>query len=107
MADKFDKPVNTWIEEEVDVKVISPSFDHKTKQVTLNEEVKKAKQRTYYSDSPANVVVCSHHKYKMIDRGKYLFKCINCSWHRIAPPVTYKYNPETMELRRRDTNERV
>lgn len=103
----FDKPTNEWIEEEVDLNVMSPIYNPETKRVELKEEKKKVKQRTYYSDSPASRVVCNSHHYQMLDPGKYMFKCTKCDWHRIAPPVTFQFIPETGELLRRKTGQRV
>lgn len=103
----FDKPLNEWIEEDVDVKVMSPTYNPQTKRVELKEDIKRVKQKTYYSDSPASRVVCNNHHYQMINPGKYMFKCTNCDWHRIAPPVTFRFIPETGELLRRKTGQRV
>lgn len=105
--DKFDKPTNTWLEEDVDVSIMTPVFDPETHKVEVTETVKRVKQRTFYSDSPATKVVCNHHHYQMINPGRYMFKCIHCDWHRIAPPVTFRFLPETGELVRRDTGQRV
>lgn len=95
MSKKFDKPVNQWIEEDVEVKVMTPVFDPKTKNVTIKEEVKTAKQKTYYAQSKPSTIVCSEHIYRCKDKGKYLFKCTKCSWHKIAYPVSYRFDPET------------
>lgn len=103
----FDKPLNEWIEEDVDVKVMSPIYNPQTKRVEIKEDVKRVKQKTFYSDSPASRVVCNNHFYLPFDMGKYMFKCRKCDWHRIAPPVTFQYLPDTGELIRRSSGERV
>lgn len=108
MTDKpFDKPTNQWIEEEINLPVMTPVFNPTTKRVEVQEDSIKVKQKTFYSDSPASRVVCNNHHYDMIDPGKYMFKCRKCDWHRIAPPVTFRYNSETGELLRRKTGQRV
>lgn len=103
----FDKPTNEWIEEDIDLQVMSPVFNPETKRVELKEETKRVKQRTYYSDNPASRVVCNSHHYLPFDMGKYMFKCSKCDWHRIAPPVTFQYLPDTGELVRRKSGQRV
>lgn len=105
--DKFDKPTNQWIEEDVDVKVMTPVFNEKTKVVELKEEVKTFKQKTFYADSPQTKIVCNDHRYVCLDKGKYLFKCKKCTWNRIAPPVSFKFDQETGILTRRRTGEQV
>ena len=104
---EFNKPTNQWIEEEVEVKVMTPTFDPVTKNVTLKEETQKATQKTFYSDSIPNTVICSDHVYVCLDKGKYLFKCTKCSWHRVAPPVGFKFDEATGILTRRGTSVRV
>lgn len=107
MAEEFDKPLNEWIEEDVDVKVMTPTFDPETKKVELKQEIKRVKQKTYYSDSAPTRLVCTDHVYRCIDKGKYKFKCVKCDWHRIALPVSFKFDEATGILTRRDTGVRV
>lgn len=107
MTEKFDKPLNTWIEEDVEIKVMTPQFDIKTGSTKLKEETKKVKQKTFYSNNPTNLVICNKHHYVLQDKKKYIFKCTKCGWHKVAYPVTYNYNPETGELIHRETGQIV
>lgn len=109
MADvkDFDKPLDTWIEEDVDVHTFEPEVDEDNNRVKFKSVTKKIKQRTFYSEGSTSTVVCTDHRYFPLDKGKYLFKCRHCSWRRIAPPVSFKYDPETGILTRRHTGERV
>jgi len=109
MTDKFDKPTNEWIEEDVEIPMMTPKVNPEKGRVEFTQSNKKAKRRTFYSDSPNKKMVCPEgsHVFYCIDKGKYIFKCKNCDWHKIAFPVTYKFNKETGELIHRVTNKRV
>jgi hypothetical protein len=87
---KFNKPVNKWLEEEVNVEVNVPKLNPKTGKIRGIEKVDMpATERTYYSDSPPKTTVCGNHYYECVDKHKYIFKCKHCNYHRIAHPVTY------------------
>ena len=109
MTKPFDKPTNTWLEEEVEVTTYEPEFDKETESVKIVQKKLKVPQRTYYADSKPQKLVCANHVYACINKGKYMFRCKNrgCSWHRIAPPVSFRFDPQTGILTRRDTGERV
>ncbi len=106
MAD-FDKPLNTWIEEEVDMPVFTPKVNEAAGRVEFTQETKRVKQRTIYSDSKPTRVVCGAHEYACLDKGKYLFKCKKCDWHKFAYPVTYKFDPTTGIITYRSSGIRV
>jgi len=107
MSKKFNKPTNEWIEEDVDIKVMTPTFDPETNTVKLKEEIKKVKQKTYYAQSTPSTVICAEHVYRCENKGRYLFKCTKCAWHRIAYPVSYRFDPETGILTNRKTGVRA
>lgn len=100
---KFDKPLNTWIEEEVDMPVFTPEVNEKENRVEYTQTTKKVKQKTFYSDAPPRMVVCSSHEYVCLSKPNSLFKCTKCDWHRVAPTITYRYDPETKKLIHRET----
>ena len=104
---EFDKPTNEWIDEDIEVKVVSPVFNEKTHTVTLKEETKTVKQKTYYADSTPAMIVCKEHVYLCVNKGKYHFKCTKCDWNRIAPPVSFKFDESTGILTRRASGVRV
>lgn len=105
--DKFNKPLNQWIEEEVEMPVFTPEVNEDEGRVEFTQTTKKVKQKTFYSDSPPRRVVCANHEYICLSKPKSLFKCTKCDWNRIALPVTYRYNPETKELIHRETGEKA
>lgn len=106
MNDKFDKPVNEWIEEEVEIPSFEPRVNEAKKRVEFVQATKKATRKTYYASSPARKVICAggQHKFRSLDIHKSLFKCRECDFHKIAYPVTYKFNQETGKLIHRKTN---
>lgn len=103
----FDKPTNTWIEEEIEMPVMVPHVNEKEKRVEIVQEMKKVKQRTFYADSPQKRVVCNNHHYLCINPGRYVYKCSRCDWHRIAFPISYKFDPTAGTLTHRKTGQVV
>jgi hypothetical protein len=101
-ASTFDKPLNTWVEEDVKMPVFTPEVNEKEGRVEFKQEMKNVKQRTFYADSPQKRLICSRHEYVPLDKPKYLFGCTHCDWHRVAPPVTFKYDPEKKTLSYRE-----
>ena len=95
MNDKFDKPLNKWIEEEVEVDTIKPVVNEAKNRIELKRVKQKATQRTLYSNKPTRRVVCTKHVYACVNKGKYIFKCKKCDWYRIAPPITFKFDQNT------------
>lgn len=106
---KFDKPVNEWIEEEVDVPVFKPRVNEKLKRVEFVQGTEKATKRTYYAKSDPRKVVCApgQHFFYPENRKKSIFACNRCNYHKIAYPVTYKYNSETGQLIHKITQKEV
>ena len=99
--------VNEFIEEDVPIEVTTPVYDPKTKKVELKKETQTFKQKTYYSDSPPKKIVCNEHTYVCVNKGRYLFQCTKCDWRRFALPVSFKFDPDTGVLTRRNSNIRV
>ena len=103
----FPGKTNEWIEEEIDVPVMKPHVNERKKRVEFVPTTEKATKKTFYADSPLRKVVGKKHVYRCIDKGKYIFKCKNCNWHKVAYPITYKFNPKTGILSNRKTGDRV
>ena len=99
----FPHKLNEWIEEEVDVPSTETVVNEKENRVEFKQNTRKATQKTIYLDSKPTRVICGDHHYTCIDKAKYVFKCTKCDWHKIAFPVTYKFNPETGKLIHRET----
>jgi hypothetical protein len=99
--------LNEFIEEDVQMPVMTPVVDEKNGRIEFKQEMKTVKQKTMYVDSKATKVICNAHVYVCVNKGKYHFKCTKCDWNRIAPPVTFKFNPETGILSYRENGIRV
>ncbi len=100
----FPHPLNTWIEEEVDVPTFTPKVNEGEGRIEFEQTTKKVKQKTFYSDAKPRKVICSNHEYVPVGKkGNYKYQCIHCDWTRFALPVTYRYDPEKKKLYRRDT----
>lgn len=86
----FPKPTNQWLEEDVELEINTPDVDMRTGRMKgIKKKKIKAKERVYYADAPTKQTVCGNHYYEVIDKHKYIFKCKNCNYHRVAPPCTY------------------
>ena len=72
----FDKPLETWITEDVEMLVNTPKVNKEKKRVEFTQEMKTVKQKTFYSDSKPKTVICKQHVYYCVDKGKYLFNII-------------------------------
>jgi len=109
MTQKFDKPTNEWIEEDIEINVMTPKVNPEMGRVEFKQTKQKAKRKTFYSDSPNKKMICAdgEHVFNCLDKGKYIFKCKNCDWHKIAYPVTYRFNKQTGKLTHRVTNNQV
>ena len=104
----FPHPLNTFVEEEIDIPVTKPIINEKKKRVEFIQGTEKATQKTYYSDSKPKKIICGkNHVYECLDKGKYLFKCINCDWHHYFFPIAYKFNSKTGVVTYRKTGKRA
>lgn len=107
MTDKFPHPTNQWIEEDVEVPSYEPQVNEEEKRVEFNQKKQLMKQKTIYVDTKPVQVICGNHVFECVDKPKYLFKCTKCDWHKIAYPVTYRFDPETGFLTHRNGGQRV
>jgi hypothetical protein len=107
MTDKFNKPLNQFIEEEVEITTMTPVVDQESSRVTFKMGKEKALQKTYYASSTPKMIICKDHSYKPLDPKRYIFKCEKCDWHYKAMPVTHKYHPEDNTLRLRSNGQKV
>lgn len=103
----FDKPLNQWVEEEIEIPSFEPVVNEAEKRVEYNQVMKKATRKTYYSDSRPRQLICNDHFFYPEDKKKALFACNRCRYKKIAYPVTYRYNPETGKLTHRVTKKTV
>lgn len=103
MIKEFDKPLDEWIEEEIEVPTIEPVLNKSGKVVKLKKTIRKATQKTFYSRGKSRKVLCGDHEYYSLDKGKYLFRCKHCDWRMIAPPINFKFDEKTGKLTHRET----
>lgn len=103
---KTGKKLNEFVEEEIEVNVLKPVIDEKTKRIKIEQTAEKLKQKVYYSHSPQRMVICGNHFFEPFDPKKYIFKCKKCDYHYKASTLTRKYNPSTgkLDLRKLHTN---
>ena len=100
MPEEFDKPLNEFIEEEIEIPAFEPVVNEKMKRVEFRQTTKKATRKTFYAKSTPRKLMCApgEHFFYPKDKKKSLFACNKCGFHKIAYPVTYKYYPETGQL---------
>lgn len=100
MTDRFNKPLNEWIEEEVEVPSFEPIVNEKMKRVEFKQTTRKATKKTFYAKSEPRKLLCSsgEHFFYPKDRKKSIFACNRCGFHKVAYPVTYKYNQDSGQL---------
>lgn len=111
MSTKNDFPhkTNEWIEEEVEIPSFEPVVNEKMKRVEFRKTTRKATRKTMYAHSEPRKLLCKsgEHFFYPKDKKKSLFACNSCGFHKIAYPVTYKYNPDTGQLIHKITKRRV
>lgn len=89
MSDKFEKPLNQWVEE--DVPVQRNEVDLSTGKVTTVTRMEK--QRTMYIDAPKQKYRCrdGEHVFYVRDKHKWIFSCNKCPFSRKVYPTTYRF----------------
>lgn len=88
-APKFDKPFGQWVEEETPVKSIDVNPD--TGKVSVQE--KMVKSQSMYIHAPKTKLRCASgtHVFRLLDKHKYLFQCVNCPFVRQVFPTAYRF----------------
>lgn len=110
LDNEFNKPLNQWVEDEIEVPSYEPKLNKKEKRIEFTKTTKKVTRKTMYVNSIPRKFSCADgHKYFCLDKKKYIFKCINrgCDWHIVARPIDYKYDQKTKDLFNRHTGEQV
>jgi len=89
----FDKPLDTWIEEEVPVTKNKVTFDPKTKTVKVNQVVEMEKQKTIYINATPRKISCppGKHEWFCKDEHTYIFGCRNCKRTTKVYPVFWRF----------------
>lgn len=92
-SEDFDKPLDKWIDETVNVRTLVPVMDEKNKRVKLEYQDVPTKQRTMYVNPPSRKVMCAagEHEFYCADKHKYIFACNRCSFKRQVFPTTYEF----------------
>jgi hypothetical protein len=101
---KFDKPLEEWIDETVEIPVIEPVLN-KNNQIEYKETTKKFKQKTFYSNKTPTRMVCGDHHFICVDKANYIFKCTKCDWHYKSHPITHRFDEKRGKLVHRKTNQ--
>ena len=93
MSDKFDKPLNEWIDETVMVREVEPEVNKKTGKVKLIYKDVPYQQKTMYVQPITQNVKCEdgQHNWYCEDKHKYLFSCTKCPYKMQAYPTTYRF----------------
>lgn len=90
MADKFDKPLGEWIEEEVEMSSYAPILNRKQEVVGLKQVKKKVPLKTMYTQmSDAQKIDCGkgNHQWFIPDRNVHIAHCPNCKKKRMIRAV--------------------
>lgn len=104
---KFDKQLDTWIDEEVEIPSFEPVVNEQSKRVEFKQTVRKATRKTFYTKPSQRKLICNDHFFYPVDKKKCVFRCNKCGFNKIAYPVTYKYSPEDGKLTHRETRNQV
>jgi hypothetical protein len=89
MTEKFDKPLDEWVEEEIEIPVIEPVLNKKMEVVGLKHSKRKASQRTIYTQSKEERISCSkgQHNWHIPDKHDHVAHCYNCTKKRMIRAV--------------------
>lgn len=97
MSKSQTKPeTGKWIEEDISVRELVPEVVGDGVKYTYKDKIYK--QKTMYVDAPKKKIACAFVDHEFVPDGPNKFKCENCTYVRIAHPVTWKYNPVTKKL---------
>jgi hypothetical protein len=82
--------LDTFHDEEIEMAVISPKVD-KNGKISLEKKTKKTIQKVIYTQGITEKLSCrdSDHFFVMLDKHRYIAKCIHCTLHRKIYPVTH------------------
>src|SRR5690606_26738306 len=97
---EFPKPLNQFIEEEVEVDVVRPMLDEANpEKKTFVRRREKFTQKTMYIDAPKKKITCpdKDHLFEPTSTPNH-FACTKCNFTAIAHPHKAKYNPSTKKL---------
>lgn len=94
MSDKFDKPLDEWIEEDIMVRELVPELDEKTSRIKMNYKDVPYKQKTMYVNPKSQTAKCEdgQHAWICIDKHSYLFTCTKCPYKMQVYPTTYDFS---------------
>lgn len=105
--DNFDKPLGEWIEEEHEVPIMEGKFEN-GKLVGVQQGTTTRKVKTMYSKVTPQKFSCKDgtHLWRMLDKGRGVAKCQNCTKHRFLR-APFDFIDKEGALRNRDTGELI
>lgn len=86
---KFDKPLNEWTTEDVEVPIIQVKTDDDGKIVGVEKKTETRQVKTMYSEVKPQKFECAKgsHDWFMSDRHKHIASCRNCPKNRFLRAV--------------------
>ena len=97
---EFDKPLNQFIEEEVEVDVVRPLIDENNPEhKTFVRRKEKFTQKTMYLDIKPKQIMCPEGEHDFVPTlVPNRFACEKCKFNVVAYPHKARYNPQTKKL---------
>ena len=85
---KFDKPLDTWIEEEKEIPVFMPQVDKRGNLTGLKQGKRKIIEKTMYQRVTPVKFDCGYgnHNYSMKDIHRYIASCSKCMKNKFLRP---------------------
>lgn len=89
MTKEFDKPLNEWVQEEIEIATIEPVLNEKHEVVGLKHGKRKAYEKTMYVNAPETSVDCGKgsHMWHIPDKHKHVAFCKKCPKRRLIRAV--------------------
>lgn len=89
MIKEFDKPLDTKIDEIVEVEKNVLAYDPKSNKVYSKKVTEKVSVPTVYTKATTETLLCpkNKHYFVMKDRNSYEAECINCSLVMFLNPI--------------------
>lgn len=89
MSNNSQPPLDTWIEEEVEIPSFETEVDKRGNVVSVKPSTRKGTVKTIYSNPTPEKLSCpvGKHDYRITDKHKHIASCPNCMKNRYIRPV--------------------